>query len=177
MDRSIPRGSYMEWLEAFRDNHPMFLHKNVPLISKELLNTWRAASFRLRVWRSLLVVLVIAAMIGPVAYMVEFSLPSCVQDALVTVLNYTMPIWILALLAVVVVLPFYIFVCYQRYRWRRREQERMQREIEEKEHPHFTLDRTKKPKGKLKHVEANTMSLGLRKLVRTGSPYDKGVMG
>ena len=46
-----------------------------------------------------------------------------------------------------------------------------------REHPHFTLDRTKKPKVKLKHVEANTMPLSLRKLVRTGTPYDKGVMG
>ena len=53
----------------------------------------------------------------------------------------------------------------------------MRREMEGKEHPHFTLDRMKKPKGKLKHVEANTMPLGLRKLVRTGTPCDKGVMG
>ena len=27
------------------------------------------------------------------------------------------------------------------------------------------------------HVDANTMPLGLNKLVKTGSPYDKGVMG
>lgn len=53
----------------------------------------------------------------------------------------------------------------------------MSREMAGKEHPHFTLDRTKRPKGKLKHVEANTMPLSLRKLVRTGTPYDKGVMG
>ena len=109
--------------------------------------------------------------------MVEFSLLPCVQDALATVLNYTMPIWVLILLAIVVASPFYIFVYCQRYRWKRREQERMRREMEGKEHPHFTLDRTKKPKGKLKHVEANTMPLSLRKLVRTGTPYDKGVMG
>ena len=131
----------------------------------------------LRVWRSLQVVLVLAAMIGMVGYMVEFSLPSCVQDALVTVFNYTMPIWVLSLLAIVVVSPFYIFVCYQRYRWKQREQERMGREVAGKEYPHFTLDRTKKPKGNLKHIEANTMPLSLRKLVRTGTPYDKGVMG
>ena len=134
-------------------------------------------SVRLRVWRSLLVVLVIAAMIGMVGYMVEFSLPSCVQDAIAEVFNYTMPIWVLAMLVIVVVSPIYIFVCYQRYRWKRREQGRMQRDIEGKEYPHFTLDRTKRPKGKLKHVEANTMPLSLRKLVRTGTPYDKGVMG
>ena len=37
---------------------------------------------------------------------------------------------------------------------------------------------TRNPNGKDKyaHVEANTMSLGLRKLVKTGSPYDNGVM-
>ena len=142
-----------------------------------LPKTLAIESVRLRVWRSLRVVLVIAAMIGMVGYMVEFSLPSCVQDAIAEVFNYTMPIWVLAMMVIVVVSPIYIFVCYQRYRWKRREQERMSREMAGKEHPHFTLDRTKRPKGKLKHVEANTMPLSLRKLVRTGTPYDKGVMG
>ena len=47
-----------------------------------LPKTLAIESVRLRVWRSLLVVLVIAAMIGMVGYMVEFSLPSCVQDAI-----------------------------------------------------------------------------------------------
>ena len=81
------------------------------------------------------------------------------------------------MLAFVVAAPIAGVVLYRRAQWKRREQERMRREIVGKEHPHFTLDRTKKPKGKLKHVESNTMPLGLRKLVRTGSPYDKGVMG
>lgn len=87
------------------------------------------------------------------------------------------PVVVLPLLAFVVAAPIAGVVLYRRARWKRREQERMGREMEGKEHPHFTLDRTKKPKGKLKHVEANTMPLSLRKLVRTGTPYDKGVMG
>lgn len=35
------------------------------------------------------------------------------------------------------------------------------------------------PKGKdgAFHIDANTIPLGVRKLVKTGSPYDKGVMG
>ena len=84
---------------------------------------------------------------------------------------------VLPFLAFVVAAPIAGIVIYRRLRWKRREQERMSREMAGKEHPHFTLDRTKKPKGKLKHVEANTMPLSLRKLVRTGTPYDKGVMG
>ena len=87
------------------------------------------------------------------------------------------PVVVLPLLAFVVAAPIAGIVIYRRLRWKRREQERMSREMAGKEHPHFTLDRTKKPKGKLKHVEANTMPLSLRKLVRTGTPYDKGVMG
>ena len=87
------------------------------------------------------------------------------------------PVVVLPLLAIVVAAPIAGVVIYRRKLWKRREQERMSREMAGKEHSHFTLDRTKKPKGKLKHVEANTMSLGLRKLVRTGTPYDKGVMG
>ena len=87
------------------------------------------------------------------------------------------PVVVLPLLAFVVAVPIAGIVIYRRLQWKRREQERMRREMEGKEHPHFTLDRTKKPKGKLKHVEANTMPLSLRKLVRTGTPYDKGVMG
>lgn len=82
-----------------------------------------------------------------------------------------------AILTLIVSLPILAVVLLLRWRQRRAEQERIRREMEGKEYPRFTLDRTKKPKGKLKHVEANTMSLGLRKLVRTGSPYDKGVMG
>ena len=53
----------------------------------------------------------------------------------------------------------------------------MRQAIDEKAHPRVKFDRSHPQKGKLKHVEANTMSLGLRKLVRTGSPYDKGIMG
>ena len=87
------------------------------------------------------------------------------------------PVVVLPLLAFVVAVPIAGIVIYRRSQWKRREQGRMQRDIEGKEYPHFTLDRTKKPKGKLKHVEANTMPLSLRKLVRTGTPYDKGVMG
>ena len=87
------------------------------------------------------------------------------------------PVVVLPLLAFVVAAPIAGIVIYRRSQWKRREQERMGREMEGKGHPHFTLDRTKKPKGKLKHVEANTMPLSLRKLVRTGTPYDKGVMG
>ena len=64
-------------------------------------------------------------------------------------------------------------------RWQRNcaESERIGKIKAGKEHPHFTLDRENRSRAKLKHVEANTMSLGLRKLVRTGSPYDKGIMG
>ena len=87
------------------------------------------------------------------------------------------PVVVLPLLALIVAVPIAGVVIYRRARWKRSEQERMRCEMEGKEHPHFTLDRTKKPKGKLKHVEANTMPLSLRKLVRTGTPYDKGVMG
>ena len=87
------------------------------------------------------------------------------------------PVVVLPLLAFVVAAPIAGVVLYRRAQWKRREQERMRRDMEGKEHPHFTLDRTKKPKGKLKHVEANTMPLSLRKLVRTGTPCDKGVMG
>ena len=87
------------------------------------------------------------------------------------------PVVVLPLLAFVVAVPIAGIVIYRRSQWKRREQGRMQRDIEGKEYPHFTLDRTKKPKGKLKHVEANTMPLSLRKLVRTGTPCDKGVMG
>ena len=87
------------------------------------------------------------------------------------------PVVVLPLLAFVVAVPIAGIVIYRRSQWKRREQGRMHRDIEGKEYPHFTLDRTKKPKGKLKHVEANTMPLSLRKLVRTGTPYDKGVMG
>ena len=87
------------------------------------------------------------------------------------------PVVVLPLLALVVAVPIAGVVIYRRTQWKRREQERIRRKMEGKEYPHFTLDRTTKPKGKLKHVEANTMPLILRKLVRTGTPYDKGVMG
>ena len=87
------------------------------------------------------------------------------------------PVVVLPLLALIVAAPIAGVVIYRRAQWKRGEQERMRREMEGKEYPHFTLDRAKKPKGKRKHVEANTMPLSLRKLVRTGTPYDKGVMG
>ena len=87
------------------------------------------------------------------------------------------PVVVLPLLALIMAAPIAGVVIYRRARWKRAEQERVRREIEGKEHAHFALDRTKKPKGKLKHIEANTMPLSLRKLVRTGTPYDKGVMG
>ena len=87
------------------------------------------------------------------------------------------PVVVLPLLALIVAAPIAGVVIYRQAQWKRSEQERMRCEMEGKEHPHFMLDRTKKPKGKLKHVEANTMPLSLRKLVRTGTPYDKGVMG
>ena len=87
------------------------------------------------------------------------------------------PVVVLPLLAFVVAVPIDGLVIYRRSPWNRREQRRMQRAPAGKEHPHLTPARTKKPKGKLKHVEANTMPLSLRKLVRTGTPYDKGVMG
>ena len=87
------------------------------------------------------------------------------------------PVVFLPLLALIVAVPIVGVVIYRQAQWRRSEQERMRCEMEGKEHPHFMLDRTKKPKGNLKHIEANTMPLSLRKLVRTGTPYDKGVMG
>ena len=82
-----------------------------------------------------------------------------------------------AILTLIVYLPILAVVLLLRRRQRRAEQERMRQAIEEKEHPRVKFDRSHPQKGKLKHVEANTMSLGLRKLVRTGTPYDKGVMG
>ena len=87
------------------------------------------------------------------------------------------PVVVLPLLALIMAAPIAGVVLYRRAQWKRSELERMRREIEGKKHAHFALDRTKKPKGKLKHIEANTMPLSLRKLVRTGTPYDKGVMG
>ena len=87
------------------------------------------------------------------------------------------PVVVLPLLALIVAVPIAGVVIYRRARWKRREQERMRREMKEKKHVHFAIDRTREPKGRLKHIEANTMPLGLRKLVRTGTPYDKGVMG
>ena len=75
------------------------------------------------------------------------------------------PVVVLLLLAFVVAAPIAGVVIYRPALWKRREQERMRREMEGKEHPRFTLDRTKKPNGKLKHIEANTMPLSLRKLV------------
>ena len=87
------------------------------------------------------------------------------------------PVVVLPLLALIVAVPIAGVVIYRRAQWKRAEQERMRREMEGKEHAHFALDRTKKPNGKLKHIEANTMPLSLRKFVRTGTPYDKGVMG
>ena len=71
----------------------------------------------------------------------------------------------------------YGVVLLRRWQRNRAESERIGKIKDGKGHPHFTLDRENRSKAKLKHVEANTMSLGLRKLVRTGSPYDKGVMG
>ena len=87
------------------------------------------------------------------------------------------PVVVLPLLAVVVSLPFVIVVQVRHFLWKRRERERMRREMEERGLPDCKLRRAEKPQGKLKHIEANTMPLGLRKLVRTGSPHDKGVMG
>ena len=82
-----------------------------------------------------------------------------------------------AILTLIVSLPILAVVLLLRRRQRRDEQERMRQAIDAKEHPRVKFDRSHPQKGKLKHVEANTMPLGLRKLVRTGSPYDKGVMG
>ena len=82
-----------------------------------------------------------------------------------------------AILTLIVSLPILVAVLLYRRRQRRAEQERMRQAIDAKEHPCVKFDRSHPQKGKLKHVEANTMSLGLRKLVRTGTPYDKGVMG
>ena len=82
-----------------------------------------------------------------------------------------------AILTLIVYLPILVVVLLLRRRQRRAEQEWMRQAIEEKEHPRVKFDRLHPQKGKLKHVEANTMPLGLRKLVRTGTPYDKGVMG
>ena len=87
------------------------------------------------------------------------------------------PVVVLPLLAFVVAAPIAGVVIYRRALWKRREQERMRQAIDEKEHPRVKFDRSHPQKGKLKHIEANTMPLGLQKLVRTGSPYDKGVMG
>ena len=87
------------------------------------------------------------------------------------------PVVVLPLLAFVVAAPIAGVVIYRRLKWKRREQERMRQAIDEKEHPRVRFDRSHTQKGKLKHVEANTMPLGLQKLVRTGSPYDKGIMG
>ena len=82
-----------------------------------------------------------------------------------------------AIWTLIVTLPILAVVLLLRRRQRRVEQERMRQAIDEKAHLRVKFDRSHPLKGKLKHVEANTMSLGLRKLVRTGSPYDKGVMG
>lgn len=82
-----------------------------------------------------------------------------------------------AILTLIVSLPILAVVLLFRRQQRRAEQERMRQAIDEKAHPRVKFDRLHPQKGKLKHVEANTMSLGLRKLVRTGSPYDKGIMG
>ena len=82
-----------------------------------------------------------------------------------------------AILTLIVSLPILAVVLLLRRRQRRAEQERMRQAIDEKEHLRVKFDRSHPQKGKLEHVEANTMPLGLRKLVRTGSPYDKGIMG
>ena len=80
-------------------------------------------------------------------------------------------------LALAIGLPVYGVVLFQRWQRNRAESVRIGKIKEGKKHPHFTLDRENRSKAKLKHIEANTMSLGLRKLVRTGSSYDKGIMG
>ena len=80
-------------------------------------------------------------------------------------------------LTLIVSMPFLLVVILRRRQKRRAEQQRLQQIIDSKEHPHVTFDRSKPSKAELKHVEAHTMSLGLRKLVRTGTPYDKGVVG
>ena len=87
------------------------------------------------------------------------------------------PVVVLPFLAFVVAVPIAGVVIYRRLKWKRREQERMRQAIDGKEHPRVKFDRSHPQKGKLKHVEANTMPLSLRKIVRTGTPYDKGVMG
>ena len=86
------------------------------------------------------------------------------------------PVVVLLLVALVVWAPLYVLVICLQKRRARRERERIRSEMEGKTYPRVTRGK-KKPKGKLKHLEANTMPLGLNKLVRTGSPHDKGVMG
>lgn len=82
-----------------------------------------------------------------------------------------------AILTLIVSLPILAVVHLLRRRQRGAERERIRRMIDGKEHPRVKFDRSHPRKGELKHVEAHTMPLGLTKLVRTGSPYDKGVMG
>ena len=82
-----------------------------------------------------------------------------------------------AIMTLVVALPILVVVLLLRRRRRRVEQERMRQVIDAKKHPHVKFDRSHSQQENLKHVEANTMPLGLRKLVRTGTPYDNGVMG
>ena len=82
-----------------------------------------------------------------------------------------------AILTLIVSLPILAVVLLFRRQQRRAEQERMRQAIDGKKHQRVKFDRSHLSKGKLKHVEANTMPLILRKLVRTGTPYDKGVMG
>ena len=81
-----------------------------------------------------------------------------------------------AIVTSVVALPILVVVLLLRRRRRRAEQERMRQVIDAK-NPHVKFDRSHSQQENLKHVEANTMPLGLRKLVRTGTPYDNGVMG
>lgn len=79
----------------------------------------------------------------------------------------------LVVVGVLVVLP----VLGQRSGRRNAERRRIQSEIDGRDHAHFTLDRTKASKAKRKRVEAHTMPLGVKKLVKMGTSLDKGVMG
>lgn len=70
--------------------------------------------------------------------------------------------------------PFLVSSFLRARRQRREELRRRQKMIREKQHSNVRLDLSKPPKGKLKNVRVRKMALGLNKLVRTGTPYDRG---
>ena len=76
--------------------------------------------------------------------------------------------------SLVMIHPFAVYYTIF-YRSRHANDEHCRRLIEKSRGKQMKRD----PKGKdgAFHIDANTIPLGVRKLVKTGSPYDKGVMG